>query len=149
MKKFETKHRKWESFQVPKTLNDNSTIHENLSFDDWDSKNFVNLKENAELGALDKRIENLKKKILKSNNSNKSKKIFKKPCIKPKFFQENAASYNKKNLEVSRIGLFINSEDYLRDFLDIIKKHCYANHNFSEDIEKLNDSFIHNNKCEF
>ena len=34
MKKFETKHRKWESFQVPKTLNDNSTIHENLSFDD-------------------------------------------------------------------------------------------------------------------
>ena len=108
----------------------------------------MNFLENSEWTALEKRIEKLKCKIIKPKikirSSSKKlqtvKNVSKK--ITPKIQHRPNHKRNRSSIEASRIELFISSEDYLSEFLGIIKKHFVRDDSLSKDIKSLNKKFI-------
>lgn len=100
---------------------------------------------NEEWKELEKRIETLRGKITRP--SSKRRRNLKKQEKKKKKTEILQVRHKRhqSELEVSRIELFISSEEYFSELLSIIKKHYIRNSSLSHDISALNHKFISSN----
>ena len=109
----------------------------------------MNFNKNTEWTALEKRIENLKCKIMKPKRRKNSQKNFKfEKKISSKHIYNNSPQNHRRNrsgIESSRIELFISSEEYLSQLIKILKKQYNKSKSFSEEINDLNKRFILSN----
>lgn len=111
----------------------------------------MNFMENSDWAALESRIEKLKYKIIKPQNKirNNSKKLYTERNSKTKIISNKQYRPNHKRyqsaVDTSRMQLFISSEHYQSELLQILKKHVVHNNSLSKDITSLNNRFIVSN----